>query len=81
MRPRTCPPQQIWTPRRIQALRRRRAENVRAFASHFARSGRTIEDWEQSRRTPDELCCRILDRLAAELGPTDHIAGMRKVAR
>jgi len=38
-------------------------ENVDTFGARFLRSGRTVEDWEQDRRTPDPLVIRMLDKL------------------
>jgi len=56
------------TPRTdITELRKARQETTAQFGQHFARSGRTIEDWEQGRRTPDRLCERILAGLKADL--------------
>ena len=53
-----------WTPDRIQALRQSLNEDTATFGARFARSGRTVEDWEQGRRNPDALVLRELDRLA-----------------
>lgn len=47
----------------VKRVRAALAENTADFASRFARSARTVEDWEQGRRTPDALCQRLLDRL------------------
>ena len=48
----------------VRAVRARLGENTTTFAARFQRSPRTIEDWEQGRRTPDPLAQIILERLA-----------------
>jgi DNA-binding transcriptional regulator YiaG len=48
----------------IQALRHSLGENTEAFAARFARSRRTVEDWEQGRRNPDPLALKLLQELA-----------------
>jgi putative transcriptional regulator len=48
----------------IRALRRTLGEDVETFGARFARSGRTVENWEQGRRAPDPLARRELERLA-----------------
>lgn len=48
----------------IISLRLKLRENVAQFGARFERSGRTVEDWEQGRKTPDKLCQRLLDSLA-----------------
>jgi DNA-binding transcriptional regulator YiaG len=47
----------------VKRLREQLGENTATFAARFARSSRTIEDWEQGRRVPDALCQRLLDEL------------------
>jgi DNA-binding transcriptional regulator YiaG len=56
-----------WTPERIQTLRHALDEDTATFGARFARSGRTVEDWEQGRRNPDGLVQRELDRLEQSL--------------
>jgi DNA-binding transcriptional regulator YiaG len=56
-----------WTSQRIQALRHALDEDTATFGARFARSGRTVEDWEQGRRNPDGLVQRELDRLEQSL--------------
>jgi DNA-binding transcriptional regulator YiaG len=58
---------QHWTPARVQALRLACGDNTAAFAARFARSRRSIEDWEQGRRNPDPLCQRVMDSLAVQI--------------
>lgn len=50
---------------KIKAVRDFRGETTREFASHFCRSHRTIEDWEQGRRVPSGLEMRQLAWLRA----------------
>ena len=47
----------------IRRVRDMRGESTTAFAAHFFRSPRTIEDWEQDRRHPDGLALEVLRRL------------------
>lgn len=47
----------------VKRLRAALGENTATFGSRFARSARTVEDWEQGRRVPDALCQRLLDEL------------------
>jgi DNA-binding transcriptional regulator YiaG len=54
----------------IRALRRALDEDVETFGRRFARSGRTVENWEQGRRVPDPLAQRELARLAARRSRT-----------
>jgi DNA-binding transcriptional regulator YiaG len=55
------------TPDAIRALRRALGEDVATFGARFARSGRTVENWEQGHRRPDALAQRELARLARRL--------------
>lgn len=50
------------TPDQIRAIRHALGENTQTFGARFCRSSRTVENWEQGRRTPDPL---VLDRLEA----------------
>jgi DNA-binding transcriptional regulator YiaG len=52
-----------WPPAAIKALRKALGENTATFAARLAKSGRTIEDWEQGRRFPDALARRELSRI------------------
>jgi DNA-binding transcriptional regulator YiaG len=54
------------TPETIQTLRKRLGESTIEFGARFSRSGRSIEDWEQGRRSPDALCSSLIRRLARE---------------
>lgn len=51
------------SPTRIAALRRRLGENTRVFGARFARSGRTVEDWESGRRRPDKFVRQTMDQM------------------
>jgi DNA-binding transcriptional regulator YiaG len=48
------------SPKTIQQIRARLKETTAVFGARFGRSGRTVEDWEQGRRTPDVLALRLL---------------------
>ena len=52
-------------PQQIQAVRRSLGESTAVFGQRFLRSGRTVEDWEQGRRSPDPLILRDLRALSA----------------
>lgn len=54
-------------PEKIKAIRAELRENTAAFGQRFHRSGRTVEDWEQGRCTPDPLVVAEMERLAARL--------------
>jgi DNA-binding transcriptional regulator YiaG len=58
-----------WTGKRIQQLRQQLGETTATFGQRLGRSGRTIEDWEQGRRTtgPDLLAQRELEKIAREV--------------
>lgn len=57
----------------IRALRKQLGESTRVFASRFAVSHRTVEDWEQTgtdekpRPKPRGLTLKALERLAKRL--------------
>ncbi len=55
-------------PTLVQRLRHRLDENVLAFGARFARSGRSVEDWEQGRRQPDRAVRQLLQQLALDVG-------------
>jgi transcriptional regulator with XRE-family HTH domain len=44
----------------IKALRHALGETVQQFGARFARSGRSVEDWEQGRRRPDAFILRAM---------------------
>lgn len=52
-----------WTADMIRRLRERLAESTEAFGARFARSPRTVEDWEQARRRPDALVRMEMERI------------------
>lgn len=54
----------------IRGLRQALGEDVETFGQRFARSGRTVENWEQGRTAPDPLAQRELARLATRLNRT-----------
>jgi DNA-binding transcriptional regulator YiaG len=57
------------SPAEIKALRLALGENTAAFAARFARSARTIENWEQGRRNPDPLAAAEMLRVRAAVTP------------
>jgi transcriptional regulator with XRE-family HTH domain len=48
------------TPPEIKALRHALGETTQQFGARFARSGRSVEDWEQGRRRPDPFILTVL---------------------
>jgi DNA-binding transcriptional regulator YiaG len=52
------------TPPEIKALRQALGETTQQFGARFARSGRSVEDWEQGRRRPDAYILAVMVRLA-----------------
>ena len=55
------------TPERIKGIRTSLDESTVDFGQRFFRSGRTVEDWEQGRRTPDPIIIAALVKLAVSL--------------
>lgn len=55
------------TPADIKRLRSDLTENATTFGARFHRSGRTVEDWEQGRRTPDALALERMHGLRKKL--------------
>jgi DNA-binding transcriptional regulator YiaG len=51
------------TPERIKTIRVAAGENTTEFGSRWMRSGRTVEDWEQGRRSPDPMILAALVKL------------------
>ena len=51
------------TPTQIRALRARLGLNTAAFGALIGVSGRTVEDWEQGRRTPSAPAVILMNRL------------------
>lgn len=60
----------------VRRLRTGYDEDTETFGARLAVSGRTIENWEQGRRTPDRLAQRELEALARRLEAehAQHIA-------
>src|SRR5678815_1905910 len=56
------------TAKRIKAIRQRLGESTQTFAQRFARSRRTVEDWEQGRRRPDKFVLQALLALGEQIG-------------
>lgn len=56
------------TPDKIKTIRAALGENTATFAARFARSARTVEDWEQGRRNPDPLALAEMARIAGKNG-------------
>ena len=50
----------------VRRLRAALNEDTATFGARFARRARTVEDWEQGRRTPDALCQRLIEELEAK---------------
>lgn len=51
------------TPTQIKALRKRLGLNTTEFGALVGVSGRTVEDWEQNRRTPGGPAVMIMQAL------------------
>lgn len=58
------------TPTQIKTLRKTLALTTSDFGSRVGVSGRTVEQWEQGRRTPGGAAKMLLERLTEELPPT-----------
>src|SRR5690554_6178293 len=59
------------TPQRIKSIRAALGENTAQFGRRFARSGRTVEDWEQGRRQPDPLVITLLEALEEKINKSE----------
>jgi transcriptional regulator with XRE-family HTH domain len=67
----------------IKALRHALGETTQQFGARFARSGRSVEDWEQGRRRPDPFILAAMNRLRRRgqgNGPRSDGGNRRKVA-
>lgn len=51
------------TPTHIRTLRRLLGESTETFGARVGRSARTIENWEQGRRTPSKIAAAALAAL------------------
>lgn len=51
----------------VRAIRAALGENTATFGARWHRSGRTVEQWEQGRRSPDPLVLEGLQDMRAYL--------------
>ena len=51
----------------VRAIRAKLGEDTKTFGARWHRSARTVEDWEQGRRSPDPLVLEQLDEMQAYL--------------
>jgi DNA-binding transcriptional regulator YiaG len=70
-----------YQPRDVRVTRERLGVSVAVFAGLVGVSAKLVDQWEQGRRTPSPLACRLLERINAD---PDRFLGdllkMRKVA-
>jgi len=59
----------------VRDLRARLGEDTATFAARWRRSARTIEDWEQGRRQPDDF---VLDGMRALAARTKKATAKKK---
>ena len=57
------------TPQQIQALRRALKEDTKTFGARFGRSWRTVQEWEQGRRSPGTDVMVLIEHLMAKSAP------------
>lgn len=50
---------------KIKKLRKKLGINTADFGARVGVSGRTVEDWEQGRRTPNQSAVLLLGQIAA----------------
>jgi DNA-binding transcriptional regulator YiaG len=60
----------------VRALRKKLGASIAVFAQLCGVSSKLVEHWEQGRRTPAPLACRLLERIAAN--PADYLASLVK---
>jgi DNA-binding transcriptional regulator YiaG len=51
----------------VRALRAALEEDTATFGARWAKSGRTVEGWEQGRRAPDAFVLAEMRRLTARM--------------
>ena len=61
-------PDDVLTPQRVQAIRRRVARSTKEFERQFRISARTMEAYEQGRRRPDAAMQALLRIIEKEPG-------------
>jgi DNA-binding transcriptional regulator YiaG len=60
----------------VRAARSRLSVSVALFAQLMGVSAKLVEHWEQGRRTPAPLACRLLERINAD--PSGYLASLVK---
>lgn len=58
----------------VKALRRKLGASIAVFAQSCGVSSKLVEHWEQGRRIPSPLACRLLERIAAD--PAAYLASL-----
>jgi DNA-binding transcriptional regulator YiaG len=60
----------------VKALRGKLGTSIAVFAQLCGVSSKLVEHWEQERRVPSPLACRLLERIAAD--PAAYLASLMK---
>jgi DNA-binding transcriptional regulator YiaG len=68
-----------YTPKKVRATRERLAVSTAVFAQLMGVSTKLVEHWEQGRRIPAPLACRLLDRVNAD--PQRFLADLMRVRK
>ena len=66
----------VFTAAQIRALRKKTGASVAVFAQLTGASAKLVEHWEQGRRHPAPLACRLLERIDAD--PSQYVASLVK---
>jgi DNA-binding transcriptional regulator YiaG len=60
----------------VKALRRKLGASIAVFAQLCGVSSKLVEHWEQERRIPSPLACRLLERIAVD--PTAYLSSLMR---
>lgn len=63
----------------VKTLRGELGVSIAVFARLCGVSSKLVEHWEQNRRTPSPLACRLLETIAAD--PADYLASLTRARR
>jgi DNA-binding transcriptional regulator YiaG len=73
------PAPEQYGPKQVRRLRDALGVTQRTFARLLGVSPELVEHWEQGRRTPVPIACRLLDRISAD--PRQFVADLMKTRK
>ena len=56
----------------VKELRKKTGLTQKAFAAYFGISFRTLQDWEQGKRTPPDYVVSMMERILVSDGKIEH---------